>query len=123
MKSYSQLQADLKHLQEQIEIARRREAEGVIKRIREAVAVYGITAKDIFDAKGNLTAQKPAKKSKTKDAVQKSGRGGRPGKRPVKYADDKGHTWSGGGSMPVWMREYVEAGRSLDEFLVKREAA
>ena len=38
---------------------------------------------------------------------------------PVKYADDKGNTWTGGGRPPLWLVAAEKAGRKRDSFLVK----
>lgn len=49
------------------------------------------------------SAKKPAKSKSSK---------------PVKFADDAGHTWGGVGKRPDWIRSALEAGKSLDDFLV-----
>lgn len=38
---------------------------------------------------------------------------------PVKYADDKGNTWTGRGRPPLWLVAAEKAGRKRDSFLVK----
>jgi DNA-binding protein H-NS len=49
---------------------------------------------------------------------------GRKGTRPAKYSDGVGNTWSGYGRQPKWLREAVEGGKSLEEFLIYgKEAA
>jgi len=45
-------------------------------------------------------AKAPAKKRKAKRS----------------YKDDAGHTWSGFGPQPAWLKEAVAAGRKLEEF-------
>ena len=56
-------------------------------------------------------------------SVSKGGkRGGatRTGKPvPVKYADDKGNTWTGRGRPPLWLVAAEKAGRKRDSFLLK----
>jgi DNA-binding protein H-NS len=109
-RSYEDLLRRIRELQEQADAMRKREAAGVIKRIREAIAEYKLTPADLFE--GQAVSKKPRKKP-TKPVVRKE--------RAVKYADKKGNTWKGGGSMPIWLREYVEAGHDIEEFRVKKE--
>ena len=37
---------------------------------------------------------------------------------PVKYRDEHGNTWAGRGMKPVWLRERIDAGMSLEDFEV-----
>lgn len=41
-------------------------------------------------------------------------------KRPVKYRDEAGNTWTGVGQRPRWLRARILAGASLEDFGVKR---
>jgi DNA-binding protein H-NS len=36
----------------------------------------------------------------------------------IKYRDDAGNTWSGRGKHPGWLTEKLDAGRTLEEFLI-----
>ena len=36
--------------------------------------------------------------------------------RSAKYSDGQGNTWSGMGKRPYWLRDALNAGRSLEEF-------
>lgn len=40
-------------------------------------------------------------------------------KRPVKFADGAGNTWTGVGQRPRWLVARLVAGATLDEFRVK----
>jgi DNA-binding protein H-NS len=101
--TYAQLQKQIASLETKARERKRAEAAGVIARIKEAIAVYGITPTDLF-ADGSV---KPGKR--------KSGSGKRTG---VKYADGTGNTWVGMGKRPQWLRDALAAGKSLEEFLV-----
>ena len=47
------------------------------------------------------------------------GKGSRKGEAaPVKYRDEHGNTWAGRGMKPVWLRERIDAGMSLEDFEV-----
>jgi len=37
----------------------------------------------------------------------------------AKFRDADGNTWAGRGKRPVWLREALAAGRTLEEFAVK----
>lgn len=39
-------------------------------------------------------------------------------KVPAKYRDAAGNTWSGRGFQPVWLREALKAGASLESFRI-----
>ena len=46
-KSYAQIVKQIESLKQEAEKARRKEIEGVVGRIRDAIAVYGLTADDL----------------------------------------------------------------------------
>jgi len=108
-KSYEQILKQIESLKGEAEKARRRETDGVITRIRDAIEHYGLTAADL-GLRGKV-AKAPArkvaaKKRKTKIVV------------PVKYRDEAGHTWSGRGLRPIWLRDAIAGGKTLKDFEV-----
>lgn len=40
-------------------------------------------------------------------------------KRPVKYRDNQGNTWTGVGQRPRWIRAAISAGADLEQFRIK----
>jgi DNA-binding protein H-NS len=50
--------------------------------------------------------------------ILKPAQSGKGSKVQVKYRDGKGNTWTGRGEKPKWLREALEAGRSVEEFAV-----
>jgi DNA-binding protein H-NS len=52
-----------------------------------------------------------------KAAGKTSKRVASPPAKPARYQDDAGHSWSGRGPKPGWLRSAIEAGQSLDDFL------
>lgn len=40
------------------------------------------------------------------------------GPKAVRYRDQNGNTWSGRGPRPQWLKEALDAGRSINEFRV-----
>lgn len=140
-KSVEQIRAQIAKLQEREKVLLQKEAIGVVARIKEAVAHYGITAEQIFGSNGSNGAAKPeAKRTVTRKAAGKRAASARaataktPGTRvakpakassPVKgtkvaakFKDEAGNTWSGRGSQPRWLRAAIASGKALQDFAV-----
>jgi len=114
--SFAALLEEQMKLNERVEAARKREVQGVIKRVREAMQIYGLTAAD-FEFPPEKSAKrkaKPVRKPHAKFPALGS-------KKPAKYTDGK-HTWAGGGSTPLWLREKLEQGHKLEDFLINKAA-
>jgi DNA-binding protein H-NS len=71
-----------------------------IDAVRELMQVTGVTLADLGGA--HVTAKR-----------------GTGAKRPVKYRDADGNTWTGIGQRPRWVQKALAAGKSLDEFAVR----
>jgi len=152
-KTVDQIRLQIAKLQEREKALLQKEAVGVIARIKEAVAHYGLSAEQIFGSNGEskpaakaaVSGGVPAKKTPgvrntaAKSPKARGVRAGRvlqagsdaidaaPSRAPspakgkkvaAKFKDDAGNTWSGRGSQPRWVRAAVEAGKTLEEFLV-----
>jgi DNA-binding protein H-NS len=113
-KTYAQLVKQIEALQQDAEKIRRKEVDGVVSRIREAIEVYSLTAEDLgfgVKAKKGPKATAPvAKRSPRKSAKTAS---------EVKFRNDSGGTWGGRGKRPQWLRDAINAGKSLADFAVK----
>lgn len=126
-KTYGAMLKHIAHLQAQAEVMRKRESVAVIKRIKDAMAAYDLKPSDLMPQVKKPVVKKveapvaaptkPASQAIVKPAAQKS----KP--RVPKYSDGQGHTWAGGGSLPVWLREQVALGKTPADFLVKPEEA
>lgn len=102
-KTYSQLLQNIETLKRQAEDRRKKEVAGVIGRIRDAIRFYGLTAADLgLGSPGGTTGR-------ARD--RKAGRG-------VGFRDAAGHTWSGRGPRPGWLKEALANGQSLDDLRV-----
>jgi DNA-binding protein H-NS len=115
-RTYAQIQNQIEELQRQAEAMRKKEVEGVIARIKEAISVYGLSAADLgLSGKGGAAA-KPAGR-----AVKKR-KAGTPARkrvgRAVKYSDGNGNTWVGRGPRPQWVKDALAAGKQLSDFAV-----
>ena len=116
-KSYAQIVKQIETLKADAEKIRRKEVEGVVGRIREAITVYGLTAEDL----GFAPRAKPGPKAKTASAPAKKG-GRKAAAKPVavvKFRNDSGGTWGGRGKRPQWLRDAINSGKTLADFAVK----
>ncbi|CAN5825754.1 hypothetical protein BH11PSE13_BH11PSE13_28500 [soil metagenome] len=105
--TYEQVQKQIELLQQRAQKLLQREAVGVIERIKEAIAHYGITAGQLGFETGtgpSLPSVKAAPKGKS--AASQS----------PKFSDGNGNVWSGRGPRPRWLREALAAGKTLEDF-------
>ncbi len=116
-KSYAQLMKQIDVLRHQAEGVKRKEVDGVVKRIKEAIAVYGLTAADL-GLVGPASGAKRSVGSKHKGAsFAKSGKSASvPGK--PKFRDDAGHAWSGKGPRPGWFKAALASGKTLEDLTI-----
>lgn len=159
--TYAKLQKQIEVLKRQAEAIRLREVQGVIDRIKAAIAHYDLTPAHLFEKTGTRPRKKlNGKAPKTDDGAKYAdgagnvwgGRGPRPrwlreaigngaslesfratpaggaagasaAKKPrrapsaVRYADDAGHSWTGRGPRPGWLKAALSEGKALDDFL------
>ena len=106
--SYAQLQKQIEALQSQAAKVKSEEVAGVVKRIRDSVATYGLTPQDIFGSKAATPRAK---------AAGKKGGGTGGAVAAAKYADGKGGIWGGRGKRPRWLQEALAAGKRLEDYL------
>lgn len=96
-KSYLQLTRKIEALKVEASKLRSAEVKGVIARINQAIAFYGIRPADLRFGKPN-------------------GALNRHGASKAGYSDGKGNTWSGRGRRPQWLKEAMDAGATLTDF-------
>lgn len=94
------IQKQIAQLQAQAAQLRIAEKAGVIAKIRDAIAAYGITPHELF---GRRTERSTVAATR--------------GKSVAKYADANGNTWGGRGPRPRWLREALKSGSTLSEFI------
>jgi DNA-binding protein H-NS len=114
-KTYAQIVKQIEVLKQDAEKIRRKEVEGVVSRIREAIAVYSLSAEDL-----GFGSKKP--KAMGKVAVKPVKRAGaKAAKAPavVKFRNETGGTWGGRGKRPQWLRDALASGKTLADFAVK----
>ncbi|TAM33686.1 MAG: H-NS histone family protein [Burkholderiaceae bacterium] len=115
-KTLAQLNAQIAELQKKVDAVKAKEAVGVIERIKEAIAHYGLTAADLgFSgraAKSVETAGKVAARKTRKKAAKKPA-------GVIRYRDEVGNTWTGHGKRPRWFLMALESGTKLEDLEVK----
>jgi DNA-binding protein H-NS len=102
-KTLSQIEKQIAVLQRRAEALKKRDVAGVVARIKEAIAYYGLTPQEL--GFGGTVARKtrgPGKKTGAGKAKVKATKSA----LPPKFRDAAGNTWSGRGRRPRW---YVEA--------------
>jgi DNA-binding protein H-NS len=117
-KSYSELQTEISRLQEEAEAVRQEELDGVIARIREAIAFYGLSPRDLgFSSRAVSGDSAPKRRGRPPKAAAKAGADA--GQRAPKYRDNDGNVWSGRGPRPKWLRDAIGSGKRLEEFAIR----
>jgi DNA-binding protein H-NS len=108
--SYADVQKQINALQAQAEALRSKEVAGVVARMKEAIATYGLTAADLgFRGTGPVAVRRGAGK-----------RAPVAGAGVPKYRDPKsGKTWTGRGKPPLW----IAGAKNRDAFLITGESA
>lgn len=120
--TYADIVKQIEELKIKAEAMRKAEVADVIAKIREAIAVYGLNADDLFSNSSRKRAKRGSAKAKKASAVSNGKRAssskssGKPSEKH--YADGNGNTWSGRGPRPHWLRDALAAGHDLTEFLV-----
>lgn len=126
-KSVDQLNEQIAKLQRQVQQAKEKEAAGVIKRIRVAIAHYELTPEQLFGPGAGKSAHggkrlpsRASKRSTMKVREQVPTRRATAGvKLPPKFADENGNSWTGRGSTPRWLAEAIASGKTKEDFAIK----
>jgi DNA-binding protein H-NS len=108
------LQTQIDKLQKQASELRAKEFDVTVNEIKKLMSAYGITAKDLQDAKGKAKKLKTYKSDAKATNVKKV-------KVPVpaKYVGPNGETWTGRGIAPKWLSALIENGQSKETFLIQ----
>ena len=113
-KTYVQIMKQIEVLKDEAAALREAEIDGVKARIREAIEFYGLTAADL-----GLGSARMNKAGASRSGPALKGRKSGKLSQAVKYRNDSGGAWVGRGKRPQWLRDALEAGKSLEDFLVK----
>ena len=110
-RTYTQLMRQIDALSREAERLKKSEVKEVVARIKEAIATYGLTAADLGPAGGKRGPKPGSKRAGKKKAVKA-------GKAVVRFRDNAGSTWVGRGPRPLWLRDALVSGKSLEDFAV-----
>jgi DNA-binding protein H-NS len=116
--TYTALKSQIDKLQKEADEILKTERVAVIDRIKEAVVVYGLTARDLGLGK---QLRKPRRKKNVEAAGQETLTKAPRKPKAAKFADGKGNEWNGKGEQPEWVKAAIASGRALSEF--KRKTA
>lgn len=106
-KTYLQVQKQIAQLQKEADTLRKKEAAGVLARIKEAIAVYGFTAEELGVSvrKARAAATPTTKRKGAKKAAAKT-------TSAPRFKDDQGNVWGGRGPRPAWFKAALESGKT-----------
>jgi DNA-binding protein H-NS len=112
MKTYADIKSQIAKLEKQAEKARKTEIAGVVGRIKQAIAAYGLTAQDLGFGGAKSAGARAAGKS---PAVKVGATVG-----VAKYRDpESGKTWTGRGKPPNW----IVGAKDRTAFLIDGESS
>jgi len=116
-KTFLQVQRQIEQLQKEAEQLRKKEADGVLSRIKEAISVYGFTAADL--GFGRALGRVAVAKKETGKKTRKPKKATAAATGAPKFKDDQGNEWSGRGPRPVWFKAALDGGKSADDLRAK----
>jgi DNA-binding protein H-NS len=100
--TYQELKAKAEQLLREAEEVRVREIQGAIDDIRQKMAQFGLTLRDIEPGVSGPRRSSSGKGTKAK----------------AKFRDPAGNTWSGRGKRPKWLTDAIAKGHRIDEFKI-----
>lgn len=136
MSNLIDIQSQIQKLQKQAADIKAKEFGKTVQEIRDMMAAFGITVKDLQAANGKTRARKTTVKTKVakkaaakkattrkttaKKSASKKGKKTKTGATvAAKYRGPNGETWSGRGLTPRWMSALVALGRAKEDFAIK----
>ncbi|MFT7773276.1 H-NS family nucleoid-associated regulatory protein [Roseateles sp.] len=102
--SVSRLHAQIAKLQQKADSLKK----AAVLRVQKEIQLHGLTSEDLFG--GGFIVGNRAKAQRRTDA--------KPASKAPKYGDSAGNTWGGMGKRPSWLKDALEAGASLADFLL-----
>ncbi|RZI59559.1 MAG: hypothetical protein EOP37_11075 [Rubrivivax sp.] len=115
-KSLKQVVNQIRKLEREAEMLRKREVSRVIDRIRIAIDHYALTPQELF---GQGAGTAPASESRRAGRRSAPGSGTTPKRSgSPKYAHADGRTWTGVGKRPSWFVDALSSGKTADEMLI-----
>ncbi|NLD54070.1 MAG: H-NS histone family protein [Burkholderiaceae bacterium] len=126
-KSLAKIEQQIKALEREAAQLRKKEAAGVVARIKEAIAYYDLSAQDLglgseppgrrgAAARGSRRVRSEPRVRLANGSAQHDASAARRrhGSRAM-YRDEHGNTWSGRGRRPGWLKDALASGKTLDD--------
>lgn len=123
MANLIELQAQIESLKKQADAIRNKEFSATVAEIREKMAAFGITVKDLQSpakSAGRKAKNVPQVKAKAAKAAKRSKSAN---KVDAKFKGPNGEAWTGRGLTPKWLVALVAQGHSKEEFAVKPQTS
>jgi DNA-binding protein H-NS len=124
-KSLARIEKEIEALEREADILRKKEAAGVIARIKEAIEHYQLSAQDLGlgteargrrgVARGSRRLRPDGKPLSNGAATKTAAARRRPAGGQVQFKDETGNTWSGRGRRPDWLKAALQNGKTLDD--------
>ena len=114
MSNLIDIQLQIEKLQKQATQIKAKQFHKTVSEIREKMAAFGITVKDLqvpSGAKAKTAVSRKTAKSTTKKITGVA--------VAAKYRGPEGQSWSGRGLTPRWLKSLLEGGQTKEEFLIK----
>ena len=114
MNNLVDIQSQIEKLQKQASQIKAKEFDKTVAEIRQKMAAFGITVKDLQPSKNGKDTAVLVPKKRAGAAAKKGS------SAPVapKYRGAEGQTWSGRGLTPRWMTTLIEQGKKKEDFLI-----
>jgi DNA-binding protein H-NS len=111
------IQSQIASLQKQAEEIRSKEFEATIVEIRQKMAAFGITLKDLQIAKVK-TKSRPGRKPKAIGGDKPAKVKKATATVAAKYRGPNGEAWSGRGLTPKWLATLIAQGSTKEQYLI-----
>jgi DNA-binding protein H-NS len=109
--SVSRIHAQIAKLQQQADALK----QAAVKRVQREIELHGLTAEDLFSSGTSIGNGRKVKATTPTKAKRTAGA---KGARAAKYGDSAGNTWGGMGKRPQWLRDALDQGASIEDFLL-----
>jgi DNA-binding protein H-NS len=134
-KKLAQIKQQIAKLEREAEKVRKAGIKGVVKQIKSLMEEHGISLADIGSTRGRpgrkpgrpaKAAAKPGRKPGRPPKAEKTVKGAAKAKaarskvKPKYRAPDNAKlVWTGRGRPPAWVKSWVDAGKKIDDLLIK----
>ena len=120
MNELVKLRQQITEMEKQAADLQKKNRPAVLAQLREQMAAYGITADEL--------SRPAAKATKPKATLAKPAASPTKGKKPVvhspaKYRGPEGQEWSGRGTAPKWLNDFLAGGKTRDDLLIRQDTA